>query len=63
MKAGTIAEHGEKARQFVRDNDWGTVVDDFEEVLLDCARPPEDGACDGATSTRNLASFQGQQRE
>jgi glycosyltransferase involved in cell wall biosynthesis len=63
LKAGTIEAHGEKARQFVRDNDWSTVVDDFEDVLLDCTQPREDEACDGATSTRNLASFQGQQRE
>jgi glycosyltransferase involved in cell wall biosynthesis len=57
MKAGTIEAHGEKARQFVRDNDWGTVVDQFEKVLLDCTHPREDGACDGAISTRNLVSF------
>jgi glycosyltransferase involved in cell wall biosynthesis len=36
IKEGTIEAHGEKARQFVRNNDWGTVVDQSEEVLLDC---------------------------
>jgi glycosyltransferase involved in cell wall biosynthesis len=59
IKAGTIESHGEKARQFVRDNDWGTVVDQFEEVLLDCTHPREDGAGDRATSTRNPVSFKG----
>jgi len=44
IKAGTIEAHGEKARQFVRDNDWGTVVDQFEEVLLDCLQLDEEGA-------------------
>jgi glycosyltransferase involved in cell wall biosynthesis len=63
IKAGTIKAHGEKARQFVRDNDWGTVVDQFEEVLLDCTQPFEDGACDGAISPRNLASLQRQRQE
>ena len=63
IKAGTIEAHGEKARQFVRDNDWGTVVDQFEDVLLDCTQPLEDGARDGAISTRNLVSFQGQRHE
>jgi len=62
IKAGTIEAHGEKARHFVRDNDWGTVVDQSEEVLLDCMQPFEDGACDGAISTRNLASSQGNGR-
>jgi glycosyltransferase involved in cell wall biosynthesis len=40
----TIEAHGEKARQFVRDNDWGTVVDQSEEVLLDCVQVVEDAA-------------------
>ncbi len=34
----TIKAQGEKARQFVRDNDWGTVVDAFENVLLECVK-------------------------
>jgi glycosyltransferase involved in cell wall biosynthesis len=63
VKAGTIEVHGEKAMQFVRDNDWDIVVDQSEEVLLDCIQPVEDGANDGATSTRNLASTQGQRQE
>jgi glycosyltransferase involved in cell wall biosynthesis len=57
IKAGTIEAHGEKARQFVSENDWGTVVDQFEEVLLDCTHPREDRARDGAISTRDLVSF------
>jgi glycosyltransferase involved in cell wall biosynthesis len=36
IKAGTIEAHGEKARQFVSNNDWGTVVDQSEEILFDC---------------------------
>jgi glycosyltransferase involved in cell wall biosynthesis len=63
IKAGTIETHGEKARQFVRDNDWGSVVDKSEEVLLDCVQVVEDGACDGVISTRNLTSSQRQQQE
>ncbi len=29
---------GEKARQFVQNNDWGAVVDAFENVLLECVQ-------------------------
>jgi len=61
IMAGTIEAHGEKARQFVSDNDWDTVVDQSEEVLLDCIKPFEDGACDGAISTPNLTSSQRQE--
>jgi glycosyltransferase involved in cell wall biosynthesis len=57
IKAGTIKAHGEKARQFVRDNDWGTVVDQFEEVLLDCAHPRGDGVHDRSTRTGSLSSL------
>jgi glycosyltransferase involved in cell wall biosynthesis len=57
IKAGTVEAHGEKARQFVRDTDWGTVVDQFEEVLVDCTQPLEDGAGDRAVSTGNFLSF------
>jgi len=60
IKAGTIEAHGKKARQFVRDIEWDTVVDQFEEVLFDCTQQRENGACDIATSTRNLVSFRGQ---
>jgi glycosyltransferase involved in cell wall biosynthesis len=63
IKAGTIEAHGEKARQFVRYTDWGTVVDQFEEVLVDCTQPLEDGACDRAISTRDLVSSQGQRHD
>lgn len=63
IKAGTSEAHGEKARQFVRDNDWGTVVDQFEETLLDCTQALEDGAGDGAISTPKLVSFKGQRQE
>jgi glycosyltransferase involved in cell wall biosynthesis len=38
IKAGTIEAHGEKARQFVRYIDWDTVVDQSEDVLLDCVK-------------------------
>ena len=63
IKEGTIEAHGEKAKEFVRDNEWGTVVDQSEEVLLDCAQLFENGACDGAISTGNFVSLQGQQQE
>ena len=36
INAGTIEAQGELAREFVRDIDWSTVVDQSEEVLLDC---------------------------
>jgi len=35
---GSIKAHGEAARQFVRNNDWAAVVDDFEQVLCECIR-------------------------
>jgi len=36
VNEGTIKTHGEAARQFVRTNDWATVVDEFEQVLYEC---------------------------
>jgi glycosyltransferase involved in cell wall biosynthesis len=32
---GSVKAHGEAARQFVRNNDWATIVDDFEQVLYE----------------------------
>ena len=63
IEEGTIEARGEKARQFVCGNDWDTVVDQSEEVLLDCVQVVEDEACDGVTGTSNLASPQGQRQE
>jgi glycosyltransferase involved in cell wall biosynthesis len=63
LKAGTVTAHGEKARQFVRDNEWSTVVDQFEEVLLDCTHRREDGAYDGAIGTRTKVGPKGQRQE
>jgi glycosyltransferase involved in cell wall biosynthesis len=57
IKAGTIEALGEKAKQFVRDNDWVTVVDQFEDVLVDCTQPLEDRAGDRAVTTGNFLSF------
>jgi len=34
----TIKAQGEKARQFVKNNDGLTVVDAFENVLLECVQ-------------------------
>ena len=31
-----LQQNGEAARQFVRTNDWATVVDEFEQVLYEC---------------------------
>jgi glycosyltransferase involved in cell wall biosynthesis len=59
IKAGTIEAHGEKARQFVRDNDWGTVVDQSEDVLFDCVQPVEDKDNGGTISTSVITSSQG----
>jgi glycosyltransferase involved in cell wall biosynthesis len=36
VNEGSVKAHGEAARQFVRDNDWAAVVDDFEQVLCEC---------------------------
>jgi glycosyltransferase involved in cell wall biosynthesis len=63
IKAGTIEAHGEKARQFVRDTDWGTVVDQFEEVLVDCTQPREDGARRRATNSSDPLNFHTQRHE
>ena len=63
IKAGTIEAHGEKARQFVRDTDWGTVVDQFEDVLVDCTQPLQEGAWYRAVSTRDFLSFHKQRHE
>jgi glycosyltransferase involved in cell wall biosynthesis len=63
IKAGTIEAHGEKARQFVRDTDWGTVVDQFEDVLLDCTQPLEDGAGYRTVSTGDFLSSHKQRHE
>jgi glycosyltransferase involved in cell wall biosynthesis len=41
LKAGTIESHGEKARHFVRNNDWSIVVNQFEDVLLACKKSRE----------------------
>jgi glycosyltransferase involved in cell wall biosynthesis len=57
IKAGTIEAHGEKARQFVRHIDWASVVDQSEEVLLDCVQPVEDEVRDRSTSTSESASL------
>jgi len=63
IKADTIEANGEKARQFVRDTDWGTVVDQFEEVLVDCTQPLEHRAGYRAVSTGNFLSFHKQRHE
>jgi glycosyltransferase involved in cell wall biosynthesis len=63
IKAGTIEAHGGKARQFVRDTDWGTVVDQFEDVLLDCTQPLEDGAGYRTVSTGDFLSSHKQRHE
>jgi len=63
IKAGTTEAHGEKARQFVRDTDWGTVVDQFEDVLVDCTQPLEHGGGYRAASTDNFLSFHKQRHE
>jgi glycosyltransferase involved in cell wall biosynthesis len=63
IKAGTIEAHGEKARQFVGENDWDTVVDEFEEVLVNCTHPLENGACDDAISILDVANLKGQRHE
>ena len=63
IKAGTIEAHGEKARQFVRDTDWGNVVDQFEDVLVDCTQPLEHGAGYRAVSTGNFLGFHKQRHE
>ncbi|MEI7827903.1 MAG: glycosyltransferase family 4 protein [Euryarchaeota archaeon] len=63
IKAGTIGAHGEKARQFVSDNDWSIVLDQSEEVLLDCIQPIEGAGHEGAISTHNLTSVKGQRQE
>jgi glycosyltransferase involved in cell wall biosynthesis len=36
INEGNIKAHGEAATQFVRNNDWATVVDEFEQVLCEC---------------------------
>jgi glycosyltransferase involved in cell wall biosynthesis len=36
VNEGHITAHGEAARQFVRNNDWAAVVDDFEQELYEC---------------------------
>jgi glycosyltransferase involved in cell wall biosynthesis len=51
IKEDTIEAHGKRAKHFVRDNDWGTVVDRSEEVLLDCTQFFENGARDKGIST------------
>jgi glycosyltransferase involved in cell wall biosynthesis len=38
VNEGSITAHGKAARQFVRNNDWAAVVDDFEQVLYECTR-------------------------
>ncbi|MGA3198639.1 MAG: glycosyltransferase [Halobacteriota archaeon] len=63
IKAGTIEAHGEKAGQFVRDTDWGNVVDQFEDVLLDCTQPLEDGAGYRTVSTGDFLSSHKQRHE
>ena len=63
IKAGTIEAHGEKARQFVRDTDWGTVVDQVEDVLVDCTQALEEGAGYRAVSTGDFLSSHKQRHE
>jgi glycosyltransferase involved in cell wall biosynthesis len=63
IKADAIEANGEKARQFVRDTDWGTVVDQFEEVLVDSTQPLEHRAGHRAVSTGNFLSLHKQRHE
>jgi len=42
IRTGAIHEQGEKARQFVQNNDWSRVVDEFEKVLIEGARLNKD---------------------
>jgi glycosyltransferase involved in cell wall biosynthesis len=38
IATNAIKAHGEQARQFVQNNDWGNVVEAFENVLLECVQ-------------------------
>jgi|BarGraNGADG00212_2_1021979.scaffolds.fasta_scaffold38994_1 glycosyltransferase involved in cell wall biosynthesis len=42
VNEGSITARGEAARQFVSNNDWAAVVDDFEQVLYECTGQRED---------------------
>jgi len=54
VNAGSIQAHGHAASEFVRSNDWTTVVDDFERVLDECARGGQ-GPSDVAQSTDDVS--------
>jgi len=49
VNEGSIKAHGEAAKQFVRNNDWTTIVDDFEQVLYGCTKSKRGAPSDWST--------------